>query len=262
MNLKLKEVLLKYDIPITENNVSRLCEFAGLMLDYNQTHNLTAITEKDDIIYKHLLDSLLPLDHLKDNTHILDIGCGAGFPSVPLAISNVNLNISAIDSVRKKTDFIALVKDKLNINNINVMHTRIEDIAGNSSYRENFDIVTSRAVAPLNIILEYSAPMLKNGGYIFAYKGANYQEEIDNATNALKVLDCKVEEIYEYPISEINATRYILKIRKNSDIPIKYPRKQNKPRLQPLWNTKAVIQNNTKNKQQTKYFIRGKLWEK
>ncbi|MGN0961807.1 MAG: 16S rRNA (guanine(527)-N(7))-methyltransferase RsmG [Christensenellales bacterium] len=244
---KLTKVLKEYTVEILDENVKKLCDFIELMLDYNKTHNITAITEENDIIFKHLLDSLLPIneiikvtnnngkvEHNKISLKILDIGCGAGFPSIPLCIANNNLNITAIDSVRKKIDFVNLVKNKLNLINLNALHTRIEDLAFKSEHRENYDIVTSRAVAPLNIILEYSAPMLKNHGYIFAYKGSNYKEEIDNAKNALRILNCEIEEIFEYNIKEINTTRYVLKIRKKSEISTKYPRKQNKPRLQPL----------------------------
>lgn len=234
MQSKLKDVLTKYKIPITEENILKISKFIDIMKDYNKIHNITAITEDDDIIFKHILDSLLPIEKIRKNSKILDIGCGAGFPSIPLTITNNKLNITAIDSVRKKTEFVNLVKQQLNLNNLHVIHTRIEDFASKSDYREKFDIVTSRAVAPLNIILEYSAPMLRNGGYIYAYKGSNYLEEVNNANNALKLLDCELEEVFEYYIKEIDAKRYILKIKKKSNISTKYPRKQNKPRLQPL----------------------------
>lgn len=234
MQNKLKDVLKKYKIPIIDENILKISKFIDIMKDYNKIHNITAITEDDDIIFKHILDSLLPIEKIRKNSKILDIGCGAGFPSIPLTITNNKLNITAIDSVRKKTEFVNLVKQQLNLNNLHVIHTRIEDFASKSDYREKFDIVTSRAVAPLNIILEYSAPMLRNGGYIYAYKGSNYLEEVNNANNALKLLDCELEEVFEYYIKEIDAKRYILKIKKKSNISTKYPRKQNKPRLQPL----------------------------
>lgn len=234
MEEKLNQVLIQYNINLSREKVEKLCNFIKIMKDYNKIHNITAITEDDDIIYKHILDSLLPVNKIKNNSLVLDIGCGAGFPSIPLAIANENLQITAIDSVRKKTDFVELVKNSLNINNLTVIHTRIEDFAFKLDFREQFDIVTSRAVAPLNIILEYSAPMLKNGGKILAYKGNNYKDELIHAENALKILDCNLKEVYEYKISEINANRAILSINKNSKISTKYPRKQNKPRLQPL----------------------------
>lgn len=245
MDKQLKEVLINHKINIQDSNVSTLCDFIDMMKDYNKIHNITAITNDSDIIYKHILDSLLPVAEIQNicntiysktnqSAKILDIGCGGGFPSIPLAINLKNANITALDSVKKKTNFVELVKTNKNINNLNVITDRIENIANRPEYRESFDIVTSRAVAPLNIILEYSAPMLKNGGYIIAYKGSNYLEEIQIANNALKILDCQLKETFEYTIPEIDANRYILKIIKKSKISTKYPRKQNKPRLQPL----------------------------
>ena len=115
-----------------------------------------------------------------------------------------------------------------------MIHTRIEDVAKKKEFREQYDYVISRAVAPLNIILEYSAPMTRNNGLIVCYKGSKYQEEIDNAKNALKVLNCEIIDIKEYYIEEIEAYRYIILIKKKDTINIKYPRGQNKPRLQPL----------------------------
>lgn len=230
----LNKTLEKYQITASKQTCEDMICFINKMLEYNKTHNLTSITEPNEIVYKHLLDSLFPLDLLDKSNNIIDIGCGAGFPSLPLAISNRDLNITAIDSVRKKTDFVNIIKQCLNLANLNVIHTRIEEFARNKQYRESFDIVLSRAVAPLNIILEYSAPLLKNGGYILAYKGQNYQEEIDACKNAFQLLDCEIETIYDYKVEELETVRYVLKIKKKSKISDKYPRQQNKPRLNPL----------------------------
>ena len=190
----LKKVLEKYNIKYSEKEIADMCKFVEMMKKYNETTNITAIIDDNDIVYKHLLDSILPIDMFDENQKILDIGCGAGFPSVPIVIMNNNLNITAIDSVRKKTDFVESVKNALNLDNLSVKHTRIEEFAAKKGCRESFDIVLSRAVAPLNIIIEYSAPMLINGGYIIAYKGSNYLDELKNAENALKVLDCELIE--------------------------------------------------------------------
>ena len=224
----------EYNIVADKKSGLDMQVFVNSMLKYNETHNLTAITEINDVVYKHILDSVLPYKLFEKGKKILDIGCGAGFPSVPLSIINRELDITAIDSVQKKVEFVRLVKNQLDLDNLQVLHTRIEDFANDDKFREKFDIVVSRAVAPLNIILEYSAPMLKNGGYILAYKGQNYENEIETAENALKILNCTVKSIEKYHINEIDTDRYVLVIRKNSTISSKYPRKQNKPRLKPL----------------------------
>jgi 16S rRNA (guanine527-N7)-methyltransferase len=235
MRNKINEILrVKYKV-INDDEISdQLYEFIEMMINYNKTHNLTSITEENDIIFKHLLDSLLPIALFNNNERVLDIGCGAGFPSIPIAIANKKVNITAIDSVTKKTDFVEMVKNKLKLSNLSVFHTRIEDFARKKEFRESFDVVVSRAVASLNVIIEYSAPMLKNGGYIYAYKGINVEEEIKTAKNALKELDCTIEEIKEYPVEELGTSRYLIKIKKNSTIKLKYPRIQNKPRTNPL----------------------------
>lgn len=234
MKEKLKAILDKYSINTTIKELNDFEIFNNELIEYNKIHNITNITEEDDVLYKHYLDSVLPYDLFQNNSKVLDIGCGGGFPSIPLKIINNTLKFTAIDSVNKKTEFVKSISNKLNMNDFNVIHTRIEDIAKKKEFREQYDYVISRAVAPLNIILEYSAPMTRNNGLIVCYKGSKYQEEIDNAKNALKVLNCEIVDIKEYYIEEIDAYRYIILIKKKDTINIKYPRGQNKPRLQPL----------------------------
>lgn len=234
MKKELENILNKYKIPISDEILNNFENFHNMMLEYNSKHNLTSITEIPEILYKHYLDSVLPYNLLKNDSKVIDLGCGGGFPSIPLKIINKTLDFTAVDSVNKKTEFVNNVKNTLNFDKFNVIHTRIEDLAFKSEFREQYDYVISRAVAPLNIILEYSAPFTKNNGYIICYKGSKYEEEINNANNALKQLNCKVVETKEFYIEEIDAYRYVIIIEKIGSIPTKYPRKQNKPRLQPL----------------------------
>lgn len=232
---KLGNTFKKHQIKITENQLEQFNFFYDYLIENNKIHNLTAITDEEEVIIKHFLDSILPIAEIKENSKVIDIGCGAGFPSIPLKIMNNNLQITAIDSVGKKVNFVQSAIEKLKLSdNFVTIHTRIEDLARKKEFRENFDYVISRAVAPLNIIIEYSAPFLKNNGYILSYKGSNYQEEIDNCKNALKLLNCNIEEVIEYNIEETQTKRYLLKIRKNGEISTKYPRNSNKPRTNPL----------------------------
>lgn len=232
---KINEVFANNNIEINDLQINNFEKFYNLLIETNKTHNLTAITNEEEVIIKHFLDCVLPIHLIPDGSKIIDIGCGAGFPSIPLKIMNNSLNVFAIDSVGKKVNFVENTVKNLEINNnFTTIHTRIEDLAKNKEYRETFDFVVSRAVAPLSVILEYSAPFLKNNGYIISYKGTNYTEELQNCTNALKILNCKVDKISQYHIPELNTTRYILQIQKISNISAKYPRGQNKPRISPL----------------------------
>lgn len=227
------DVFTKYNISHTKKQVEDLCKFVDFLKQYNSTHNLTAITDDREIVYKHLLDSLLPINNIPKGK-LLDIGCGGGFPSIPLAIMRPDIEILAIDSVGKKITFVENAIAMLNLRNVLALKARVEDLAQKREFRESFDIVTSRAVAPLNVILEYSAPMLVCGGKIVAYKGSAYSDELDASKNAMKILDCSLESVLKYNITEINAERNVLLITKNSKTPSKYPRSQNKPRLKPL----------------------------
>lgn len=229
----IKSVLDEYNIVSTPKICAFLSKFIEIMLEYNEKINITAITEKDDIIYKHLLDSIWICSKFRDNSKIIDIGCGGGFPSIPLKIIKDNLNITAIDSNNKKINFVNLAISELNLAGIEAIHTRIEDIAHGKT-RESYDYAISRAVAPLPTIIEYSAPLVKIGGYVVAYKGSNYEEELSISTNAMQKLGCAVENIEKIYIKELDTYRYVLFIKKLHKTDSKYPRSQNKPRLQPL----------------------------
>lgn len=233
-NKGLKEKLIKYNINFIDEDIDKLISFEELLLQENKIHNLTSITDDDGVLYKHFIDSLLPEQIFKENSQIIDIGCGGGFPSIPLSIIRKDVEITAIDSTNKKINFVNNVKKDLNLVNLKPFCARVEDIGNNPKYREKFDYVVSRAVAPLNTIIEYSAPLLKDNGLIVAYKGSNYEEEIKLAKNALNLLNCSIKDIKKYTINEINSMRAVILIEKNGKIPLKYPRKQNKPRINPL----------------------------
>lgn len=234
MNIKnrLIEIFNKYNININDDIADNLNKFNEMMIEYNKIHNLTRITDEEDVIIKHYLDSVIPINLFKNNSNIIDIGCGGGFPSVPLKIVNNSLNITAIDSVNKKINFVNMVKNDLKLDNFEANHTRIEDFAIKN--REKYDYAISRAVAPLQTIIEYSAPFIKIGGYIVAYKGSNYEEELNNSKNALKALKCCVKSVEKYYIEELDTYRYVILIEKLEKTPNNYPRKGNKPRIQPL----------------------------
>ena len=202
----------------------------NLMIEKNKVINLTGITEYNDVFIKHYLDSILPLNEIKSNSKVLDIGTGAGFPGVPLKIMDSSLNVTLLDSLNKRINFLNEVIDALSLNNIKAVHSRAEDYVNVS--RETFDYVVSRAVARLNTLLEYCLPFVKVGGYFIAYKSNDTNEEIKESTNALKVLGGKIEKRLEFDLE--GNKRTLLFIKKIKETPKKYPRGQNKPKNNPL----------------------------
>ena len=206
--------------------------FFKFLIDENKKYNLTAITNKNEVYEKHFFDSIQAEFLLNSNAKVVDIGAGAGFPSIPLAILKKDVNFTLIDSVNKKINFLNSAKELLKLNNITSLHSRIEDFAEKN--REKFDFCLARGVASLPTLLEYCAPLIKVGGKIIAYKGTNYNEELENAKNAISVLNLKLEDVIKYHLDFCDQDRFLLIFSKNQPTNTKFPRKLNKPRTNPL----------------------------
>ena len=236
MDFKEKIVALfnKYDIELSPKQAEMFEIYKNELVEWNNIHNLTAITDDDGIMIKHFLDSALPYKEIEDGATVIDIGTGAGFPSVPLMILNNTLKFTLVDSVDKKLNFVRHIVSKLGFNSVNIIHSRCEDLAKNSEYREKYDYSVARAVSSLTTLMEYTIPFVKIGGKLVCYKGSNYQDEIDGATNTFKVLKADILKVVDYPVEEMEATRYALVICKRGTTDVKYPRGMNKPRLKPL----------------------------
>ena len=213
-------------VPHTEfyDNIKK---FTIEMLTYNQVMNLTAITDFRAVMSAHIFDSIALFMHASpgDGSKLLDVGAGAGFPSFPIKLFQPNLDITALDSTSKKVDFINNAAKKIGIQRIKAIHGRAEELAHNTHYREQYDFVVSRAVAPLSTLVELCVPFLKNGGSFFAYKSRQAPQEIEEAKNALAELGCVVEEIFTYGDYADDALRVIVKVKKISQTLPKYPRK-------------------------------------
>lgn len=207
-------------------------QYFSLLVEWNEKFNLTAITSHDDVFEKHFLDSILSADIIPANSHVIDIGAGAGFPSFPLKIVRDDLKIEAIDSVNKKVNFLDALKAALSLKNIDCMHARAEELAQKDNFREKFDVCVARAVASLNTLCEYCLPFVKIGGIFVAYKSQNVDDELATSQKALELLGGQIEKILEFDLN--GAKRYILVLRKISSTPNKFPRGKNKPRLEPL----------------------------
>ena len=220
----------KYDLEIDKNKKLLFNNYYIDLVEKNKVMNLTAITEQNEVCVKHFIDSLLSVKNIKNNSTLLDIGTGAGFPGIPLKIYNPSLNVTLLDSLKKRVAFLNEEIEKLNLSNIKAIHSRAEDYVNVS--RETFDYVVSRAVAKLNTLLEYCLPYVKIGGYFIAYKSLNTEEEIYEAKKALLTLGGKIERVEKFNIEGNNRT--LIYIKKINRTPLKYPRGQNKPKTNPL----------------------------
>lgn len=229
---EIKEIFKNYNIELSDFQVDKFEKYFSILIETNKYLNLTAITEEKDVILKHFLDSVLAEKNFVKNAKIIDVGSGAGFPSIPLKILREDLNICMIDSLNKRINFLNDVIKLLNLKNTVALHYRAEDFA--KKQREMFDVATARAVAPLNILVEYLLPFVKVGGCAVIYKSTKLQEELDSAKKAIEVLGGKTEKIEHYKIEEENLERNILVIRKISHTSNKFPRDKNKPKLNPI----------------------------
>lgn len=218
------ELLKELDIELTEKKYNQLCEYYKLLVEWNNKINLTSITEETQVFIKHFYDSLsinkiIDLSTIKT---LCDIGTGAGFPGIVIKIVFPNIHVTLVDSLTKRIKFLEVVKEQLNLNDLDIINSRAEIYSKNT--REKFDIVTSRAVAKLNVLLELSFSAVKENGYFIAMKSSNANEELDLSRNALKELDGKVEKIENLNLPLVNEPRTLIKILKTRKTKEKYPR--------------------------------------
>ena len=214
--------------------IEQFYKYMNLLIEWNEKMNLTAITEPKEIILKHFIDSLTILKYIDDNSKLVDVGTGAGFPGVPLSIMNPTLKITLVDSLNKRLIFLQEVVKELNLKNIEIVHARAEEFGQNKNYIEKFDIATSRAVANLATLSEYLVPLVKIGGKIISMKASNAKEEINDAQKAIEVLGGKIEKIEEFDLPESDIGRTIIIIDKNKCTPAIYPRKAGTPAKEPI----------------------------
>lgn len=231
-------ILEKLQLNLNDGEEKLFESFISLFKEYNEKVNLISKNDVNYLFEKHIFDSLsfnlFYTKYIKKNDiKLLDIGTGGGFPALPISLKYKNINVTALDSINKKINFIKYTKETLNIQNINPVCSRVEDLP--LKMKNSYNVVTSRAMAELRVILEYAMPYVKVGGYFVAYKSIKTEEEITNAQNALKLLNSKVVDIIEYslPIEEENK-RYLIIIKKEKDIPSSYPRKNGLPKKKPL----------------------------
>ena len=226
---KFRNSMNSIGIELTNSQLNAFETYYDMLIDRNKVMNLTAITEFDEVMDKHFLDSvyLFRSIELKEDYKLIDIGTGAGFPGIPLKIVFPELKITLLDSLNKRVGFLNDVIDELNLNDIEAIHGRAEDIARDKTYRASYDIAVSRAVANLSTLSEYCLPFVKIGGKFVSYKSGDCADEVDNAKAAIHLLGGKINKIDEFSYS--NNSRSFIVIDKVMNTSNKYPRKAGLP---------------------------------
>ena len=196
--------------------------------------NLTNITEPLEVIEKHFIDSLTVLKNVNENDSIIDVGTGAGFPGIPIKIAYPKSKVTLLDSLNKRIKFLNEVISKLNLEDINTIHGRAEELAHNKEHREKYDIAIARAVAPLNVLSEYLLPFVKIGGHAICMKGSKGKDESKEGENAIRILGGEIKSIKEFKLPNTDIERTIVEIEKNKSTEKRYPRKPGTPSKEPL----------------------------
>ena len=236
MDQILKKSLEKIGIEITDEQKEQFDIYHKLLEEWNKVMNLTGITEFQEVLIKHFLDSLacvkaVDMSRIK---RIMDIGTGAGFPGVPLKIAFPHLEACLLDSLKKRVNFLEETFQMLKLENITAIHGRAEEYAKNKQYRETYDLCVSRAVSNLATLSEYCLPYVKTGGYFISYKSGTVQEEVEQAQKAVKILGGKIQDVVYFQLPDSEIQRSLVVIEKIKATPGRYPRKAGTPLKEPL----------------------------
>ncbi|MBE5910994.1 16S rRNA (guanine(527)-N(7))-methyltransferase RsmG [Pseudobutyrivibrio sp.] len=231
----LVDTLSTWNFTLSDKKIQQLDLFYELLVEKNKVMNLTAITEFDEVIVKHFADSLSICSVLpSDVENICDLGTGAGFPGIPMAIAYPDLKFTLIDSLNKRIKFLQEVVDALGLNNVTLIHARAEEAGKNKIYREQFDLVVSRAVANISTLSEYCLPLVKVNGYFISYKSGDITEEINASGSAIKKLGGSMNKPVYFKLPNTDINRSFIIINKEKNTPKAYPRKAGTPSKEPL----------------------------
>lgn len=233
-NEKFLEKLNKIQLNVNDEVLNKFWVYMTNLLEWNEKINLTAITDEDDMILKHFIDSLTILEYIPEKSNVIDVGTGAGFPGIPLKIVREDINMTLMDSLNKRITFLNEIINKLGLKKINAIHSRAEELAKIPEHREKYDIAVSRAVANLSTLSEYMIPFVKVGGKCICMKGSNIEEELKTAKNAIKELGGEIEKVINFKLPDSDNERNIIIIKKVRNTKSKYPRKAGMPSKEPL----------------------------
>ncbi|MBC6342784.1 MULTISPECIES: 16S rRNA (guanine(527)-N(7))-methyltransferase RsmG [Lactobacillus] len=230
--------LSKRNFKLNENQINQFNQYFTSLIETNKKVNLTRITEKDDVYLKHFFDSITPLftfgEIFTKSQTLCDVGAGAGFPSIPLKIMVPELRVTIVDSLGKRLNFLQELVTQLDLKNVALVHGRAEDVGQNKQYREQFDIVTARAVANMAVLSEYCLPLVKKNGNFIALKGPKAEDELNSSQKALKTLGGKTTAVKELQLPHSSEDRTLILVKKVQATPKKYPRQAGTPHRKPI----------------------------
>lgn len=232
--VKMERYAKQIGIVLDKKQIEQFYQYMKLLLSWNEKMNLTAITKPEEIIVKHFIDSITIAKYIDRNKNLIDIGTGAGFPGIPLKIIRPDIQITLLDSLAKRVQFLEEVIKQLELEKIEAIHFRVEEFGKDKKYREQFDYATSRAVANLSTLSEYLLPLVKIDGKCICMKGSTVKEEIEQSQKAITLLGGKVEEIEGFKLPESDIDRHVILLRKSKITPAKYPRKPGTPSKEPI----------------------------
>lgn len=234
--VSLREQAEELGIILSDRQIFQFDTYYEMLSEKNKVMNLTTITERDDVTVKHFVDSLalVKADCGFSRQKVLDVGTGAGFPGIPLKIAFPELNVVLLDSLNKRVKFLEEVIEALELENIKAIHGRAEDYARQKEYREQFDLVVSRAVANLSTLSEYCLPYVKVSGMFLPYKSGRIEEELNKGKHAVKLLGGEIKEVVSFVLPGTDMERTIIKIKKQKAAPKRYPRKAGLPSKEPI----------------------------
>lgn len=231
---KLKKNALAIDVELDDEMLNQFYQYKNLVVEWNEKINLTAITDDFEFIIKHFVDSITINQYIQPNKTIIDIGTGAGFPGIPIKILNKDNKVVLFDSLNKRIKVLEDIIEKINLENIELIHGRAEETFKNVKYRERYDVAVSRAVAGLNVLAELMLPAVKVGGICICMKGNNAESEIDEAKRAIKLLGGEIVKVDKIVLPELRLERNIIIVKKVKPTPKQYPRKPGTPQKMPL----------------------------
>lgn len=236
MNNVLTEKVKELSIVLNDKQIQQFEQYYNILVEWNKVMNLTAITEYEEVVEKHFLDSLTIVNaiHVEKIETLIDVGTGAGFPGIPLKIAFPHLKVTLLDSLNKRIKFLNEVINLLELNDIKAINGRAEDYAKQAEYREQYDICVSRAVANLATLSEYCLPYVKVDGLFVPYKSGEIDEELKSSEKAVSILGGKVEEVVKFQLPGTDIGRSFVKIHKIKETKKKYPRKAGMPTKEPL----------------------------